>query len=487
MRVFILFFILSFFLKSCTSFDQQKDILNTTFEEDLLKEDLSLLKGIITEAHAGIYLYNTPEQVDALFDSVLQSVNKPLTLREFYNKVDLIIDRVHCIHTLSYLPEEYYDSIYKRAVFFPIPLIVIDNKIYVNSNTFSVPLGSEVIALNENPALNLIRALGVYTHTDGFSNSLKNNAINNDFAINYFLAYGPDKEFRLMYFDSAGKKTETVHVEAESLKQINKSVYDDTWYFLPNDAPYDFEILDNETTAIMTLRSFSFSTHATSSAFAHFIDNSFRLIRENHINNLVIDCRNNGGGEYSNSYPLLTYLIDRPIKEYDSSIRRFDSLPFPELLSPDDIVNGKNEDSTANDFIQIRPEVYKEKDEKVNTWNPGDFVFKGKLFVITNPYVVSAASNFVSILRDQKRAVIVGEETAGNNAVHSSYPFLYTLPNSKIEVKIPTRRYYQPVVKTNNGHGVQPDKYIPLNPRDFIDYKDRPLIYVLDSLITKNK
>lgn len=472
-------------LQGCYSSTESRDTLTSTVSKDKLKEDFYLLQRIVQTAHAGAYVYNTPPQVSFLFDSVCNTINGPLTTREFYNKVDYVLDRLGCIHTKTILPDEYHDTLNNRSMFFPVPLIVIDKKIYVNTKSFNIPLGSEVLAVNNVYADELIKKLSVYTHTDGHSDKVRNSAVDDDFAINFYMAFGAFEKFTLKYIDAETGKIELVNVAAEKLKTINSNAYNDTWYFFSGDASYDFEIMDESNTAVLTVRTFGFDTYATSTAFSHFLDNSFRLIRQNNIRNLIIDIRNNGGGLYSNTYPLLAYLLDKPVYEYDSSIRRFDHLPYAEYVAAEDTASLKNEDTTRKQFTQIRPGIYAENKDQVTLWQPNNYVFKGHLYVITNPFVVSAAATFAAVLKDRTNAYIVGEETAGNAMAHNACVFAYELPNSHLRVNIPTRRFYQPVKARQNDGGIMPDKYMPFTLQDVLDNNDRPLTYILDSLISR--
>lgn len=484
MKFYLSIFIACCLLCGCGAFTKKDDIASAVVSKEKLREDFYKLKRIVQTAHAGAYTYNTPAQVEFLFDSIYNSIDASLTIRDFYNKVDYAIDRLACIHSSTDLPDVYYDSISNRPLFFPIPMIVINDRVYVNSKSYTIPLGSEVVAINDQPILNLVKKLGVYKHTDGQSNPIRHSAIDDDFAINYYLAYGPCKEFELQYYDTTSKKLQRTNVTGEKLKDINDNMYNDTWYFFPSDAPYDFEVLDDRSTAILTVRSFSYKTYVTATAFKHFLENSFRIIFQNDIRNLIIDCRNNGGGQYSNTYPLLCYLLNSPIKEYDSSTRRFEKLPFPELLAAEDTARISEEDTTWKVFTKHGSELYIENDDQVTLWEPSNIGFKGKLFVITNSYVASAASNFVSILKERTNAFIVGDETAGNSVVHNAYTFAYELPNTHIKVTIPTRKYYQPVKETPHGRGVMPHKRITYSIEDVISNTDQPLNYILDSLIS---
>lgn len=86
-------------LQSCGN--NNKDLITATTSEEKLQEDFLLLKKIVTTAHAGAYAYNSPAQLNALFDSVYKTIDHPLTTREFFNKVDEVIDRLRCIHSVT--------------------------------------------------------------------------------------------------------------------------------------------------------------------------------------------------------------------------------------------------------------------------------------------------------------------------------------------------------------------------------------------------
>ncbi len=461
----------------------RKDLIGATISREKLQEDFTIFKNIVTKVHSGAYAYNTPAQLDRLFDSVTKTIDGPLTTREFFNKVDLVLDRLRCIHSKTAFPDEYYDSLSNQAMFFPIPLIVIGNRLYVNSNAYTVPLGSEVIAVNNKPAKDLINELSVYAHTDGYSNNARHSAIDDEFAINYYLAYGAFKKFTIRSAAPGSVKFESIDVTAEKLKDINDNMYNDTYYFYASDAPYDFEMMDEKDVAVLTLRSFGYDTYTTSTAFGHFIDNSFRLLYQNEIHNLIIDCRNNGGGFYSCTYPVLSYLVNEPLPEYDSAIRRFAKLPYTEYIAAQDTSKIRNEDTTRKNYTRIRPGVFAENKTQISQWEPDAHVFKGRLFVIINDHVASAASNFAAILKEKTNALLIGDETGGNNAAHNAAVFMYELPNAHLKISIPTKRFYQPVLQQRDGRGVLPHKYMPTSVDEVINYLDRPMTYILDSLL----
>ncbi|MFN0083644.1 MAG: S41 family peptidase [Ferruginibacter sp.] len=470
------------FLSGCYA---KEDIEFKKFDETQLKQDIEILKGIVTDMHAGAYAYNSPAALNKLFDSVKNSINTPLTTRLFFNKVNYILDRLKCIHTDAYLPDEYYDSISKRAVFFPTPLVNINGRLYVNSDVQDIPLGAQVLSINDIPASKIINDLQFFRHADGNSFAIRKTAIDEDFSYNYFIAYGDAAEFSIDFIKDSSIKTETKIFEAQKLTDLYANRNNTSFYYFPTDVDYDFEIDDNYKTATLTLRSLNFYSYNAVHAFNNFLSNSFRLIKQNGIKNLIIDCRNNGGGYYTPTYSLLSYLVHKKLPEYDSATQRFEKLSYTQYIAPEDTDKIEEQDSAFLSYKKLCKGLYTLNTDEITQWVPQKERFKGQIYVVTNGQVISAAATLVAVLKDKTNAVIVGEETGGGNDAHNAGMVNFILPHSKIKVEIPTRRYYQPIVKKQAGRGVLPNKEILFTLKDLLNNTDSPLSYIYDSLIVK--
>ena len=484
MKILLSVFLICMIFQSCL-FNTNKDIVAEKIDEKDLLEDLQMLKKVITSAHAGAYAYNTEKQLNFLFDSISKSITAPLTIRQFYNKVDFIVDKIKCLHTTTLLPDIYYDSIYERRMFFPLPLMAIGEKLYVNSELFNIELGAEILSINQHSAKEIITRIKAYSHTDGNSKSTRNQAIENEFALNNYLLYGASPAFNIRYRDSSDN-INTVSLNAEKLSKIFKDQSEDTYFSYPTDAPYDLEIFDYSSTALLTVRSFNFETNSTAGAYVHFLENSFRIIEQNDIKNLIIDCRNNGGGYYSYTFPLLNYLVNEKLKEFDSSTMRFNTLPYANNVALEDTALIVDIDTSMKFYDKTVNGLFKRKDTEIEYWEPKDFVFKGKLFVVINGQVASAASTFAAILKDKTNAILIGEETSGGYFAHNAKKVTYLLPNSKIKVAVPVERYYQPVKEKKLGRGVLPQKEIKFTLEALKTNTDLEINYILDSMINKN-
>jgi carboxyl-terminal processing protease len=72
----------------------------------------------------------------------------------------------------------------------------------------------------------------------------------------------------------------------------------------------------------------------------------------------------------------------------------------------------------------------------------------------------ASASEIVSgALQDQKRAILIGEKTFGKGCVQSILPL-----GDGSAVKLTTAKYYTPSERVIDGHGIEPDIQVEMDP-----------------------
>ncbi len=141
-------------------------------------------------------------------------------------------------------------------------------------------------------------------------------------------------------------------------------------------------------------------------------------------NALIIDLRDNRGGDPAMVALLATYLFDGEPVELSGLYSRVS-------------------DSTQRSFTL--PYV------------PGKRYLNKEVYILTNKETFSAGEAFAYDLKNLKRATLVGETTAGGANPRTGYPI-----NRNLIVFVPTGRAISPITKTNwEGTGVKPDIEVP--------------------------
>jgi len=139
---------------------------------------------------------------------------------------------------------------------------------------------------------------------------------------------------------------------------------------------------------------------------------------------LIIDVRQNGGGEASMIQLLASYFFDEP-----KHINSFYIRP-------------------RNTIDQYWTQAYV----------PGNKMPDIPLFILTSSYTFSAAEEFTYNLKNMKRATIVGENTGGG--AHPVMDVFY--PSIRLGVRVPMGRAINPITGTNwEGTGIAPDIAVP--------------------------
>lgn len=148
------------------------------------------------------------------------------------------------------------------------------------------------------------------------------------------------------------------------------------------------------------------------------MDSLISIIDTNKYYNLIIDLRNNPGGSHMAAFPLVQYIIDKPIIAgvfpNKNWYKAYDRVPTKEDYS-------KFSEFTGGPFDEW---LIKAKDNygayfKVS---PASIHFTGQVYVLTNKRTGSTCEPIVYGLKENKYATIIGEPTAG--AMLSSNEFV---------------------------------------------------------------
>jgi len=175
------------------------------------------------------------------------------------------------------------------------------------------------------------------------------------------------------------------------------------------------------------------------------------------IKNVLVDLRNNDGGNPEICGLLLSYFMKSPflLSEYDyvKKTKDFHYFAYCSNLDPlySDLLSG------------YRFEIWKDGYRSINTDTiyPNHAIrFQGKLYVLANESSFSAATLFASMVQKYKIGVVVGRETGSVCSQMNASKFAkLILPNSCIEIIIPLIKtvFDSSFTADCYGRGVIPD------------------------------
>lgn len=473
-------------LQSLTVSSQHKNLLDVT-KEDLIA-DYRLAMDILKKQHPNPYKFIDSTDFNRKVDSLLTMMNaQPDVLNcSQYSPLYLIRD----VHTNLRFSEDNSRNIFGMIHFFPFPVIIEREKIFINIKGAEIPFGSEVLSIDGMTVKDIIAALVASVYSDGHINT-GTDRIASNFQL-LFSLLAPDREsFRITYTTPGSSAVKKVTIPFSS---PTKAFHDSRLAILPmNQLQRAYLVyrnyFDDTKTGLLTINTFSLSESAAYKEFSEF----FKEVNQRGYEHVIIDIRSNGGGNPAISALLYSFLADAPFKNVYNYRTRTIDIAYPEYaiadygrkLSDEDIRNHKN--FLYQRFDKDSSGIYignaRLKEGQLENFPPDKDAFKGKVYVLTGGGTVSAATYFASLVRKNKRGLVIGKETgSGEKATTAAWFLKYMLPRTKSILTVPLSELYFFNASADDGRGLIPDREVPLEK--FVTYaragQDPELMYALE-------
>lgn len=426
------------------------------FSPSQLKEDLLYYKTKLEQLHPNLYLYSSREKFRHFFDSLSHSVNSSLNEFEFYKLITLTSSIVKDGHTLI-LPSNSFTAYHNaNSKFLPFQVGLFQGNLYVKMNCTNSKLiedGTIIDSINGTPANFITENLLNRQVRDGENSSYANWILDSYFREYYSYVFGHPNTFRIsckidnrstvilanaLTKDSIYYYRQKNYMQFYSDSNINKGIYAN--YILPKHI------------VVLTIKDFHSEVlkNEYNQNFSAEIEKIIDDIIQNQVPNLVIDLRNNQGGDVENGVILLKYLISRPFK----------------------IVNGYQKLKNGN--------IIQGKGPSMGLHKPNKKRYHGQIYVLLNGGSFSNSVIFSSCLREYTNTIFVGTESGGNPNVLAGYAREFKLPNTKINVQVPTKRFVITSMTKNNGTGLIPTYKVEHTIENNIHLYDNQLNFLLN-------
>lgn len=441
----------------------------------LLREDLHALRESLEEGHPGLYRYTPKPEMDRAFEQAESSLDRPMSWRQFYALVLPIVARIRCGHTHITPGAVHNEEVEEGIPVLPFDVQIVDGRLWIlrdysaGKQSFQ---GAELLEINGKKIGDLLPLLYAATPVDGNSVSGKTWRLGPDGGTRfqlflYFLA-GIEAPYSIV----ARSDRRMLHAESLAGLTVRQLRQKQNARFPRDPVPdADFRLIDDGHVALLTIRSFSsdFADVDGKQTMKEFIEDCFRQMEERKTTTLILDLRGNQGGEDERGLQLFSHLVGKPFRYYDKIIanhlefRLSQYTERPVRLPESDyrITPGGRYSNTADPMLGIQ--------------QPRPPHFAGEVIALMDGGSFSTTCDFLSALHAAKRATFLGTETAGDYFGNSSGEFaMVTLPNTKLEIRIPLLTYYlsrkDPSAKPD--HGIMPD--IPIEPsiQDLISGRD---------------
>lgn len=502
----IFYFSLLFFIISNAIFAQSID---DSFSQEKMRKDLAVFKKIRVTANSGLYKYRTTQEIDSIYNWADEQIDKSSTYGDFYNIISQLTDFEGSLHNDTYMPNKFNQSLkIEKNGYYPYPIKWIEGKWVNNFEQGKIPLGSEIVSINNEKMEDIVKNLYKYYTTDGINTTGKQIGLAYNFSKYYRLNYGLTDTFSVIYKERNSNTTKQIILESTSFLSYYANVesrfskpFDEVNYKDWNDDEiYSYEALD-KFTAKLTINSFLIGGNADDpkhKTYLRFLDSIFSKIKSDEIKNLIVDVRYNGGGTDPNDLVTYSYLTNHNFSENKQAWISFKKLPqlkYIESSVPSFfrfLGVGKYNKSFQKEFYIAKENRYYQgplsEDHEIRT--PNKHAFHGKIYLLISPRIASAGSLFAAMVAGNNNATVIGAETMGGYYGHNGHTSLtYILPKSKISTSFSIVNLEQDVPKKENqiyNRGIIPDFEVNQTLEDYLKQKDTQMNFVLDLLNKDN-
>ena len=396
------------------------------------QQDFEEMVEILLKKHPQPYAFISEDSLKNLINHQYDKITDSTTMGGFLWICLEVVSAINCGHSIVWSNE--LDKL-PKSMLFPMNVRYDGTKLYIidakkNSNKLSA--GDEILAINGVNVDLLHKEIFKHLPSDGYNKTNKQENANVYFRYMCAMFYNFPTSF-IITVKLNGKIEEVKLKEAEDL--------DPTKTFLDNcENNLCFDMNMESNTATITIRSFGYYGKKRTPIFKTFIDSCFYQVKENKIENLIIDLRNNGGGNpFCGSY-LLQHIANKPYTYFHKSVKRYSKLK--------------------------------------KTIHPKPNAFKNKPYILINGKCFSTTGHFCSLVKENNLGIFIGNETGGTYTCND-FSKNFTLKNTNLTFRVARQICKTTATTLTNKHGIIPDHYLIPDIDNILNNTDTVLNYTL--------
>ncbi|MGV3656493.1 MAG: S41 family peptidase [Chitinophagaceae bacterium] len=439
------------FLSLCTGVTAQNDSANSTkyFSRQQVMDDMQYMHRKMEEVHPNLYHSISQQQYLHLMDSLGASLKDSATAKEVWPLFARMIAAINEGHTmLGNTAQEAVDIKEKGYPLFPLTFKSFDGTHLVVREDVSADSillnGDKVVAINGIPAQKI---MALFTADyGGLQNWKELNALQDFISAMYRHQITPP--YRVTYIRNGAQK-EVVYAGTpyaeflQRLQAMRKAVAGQ------RAAPYTFEKMQDNI-GYLNLRTFG----TDYDKFNEFLEATFTDIKKDNIKGLVIDLRENGGGNSALGNRLLHFITAKPYR-MSGGVRWKVSQPYKDHLYRLDSAKrasyayytGKENGS----FIS--------GEEAAKAPPANDLRFNGPVCVLIGANTFSSANMLAVTIKDFNLATLIGEPT-GEPGNDYGETLTLTLSHTAIPFSTSTKHFVRPNGDMADNGAIQPHIYV---------------------------
>lgn len=430
---------------------------DSTIPAAAARAELERLYETLQDAHFDLYVHRSREAYDAYFCWTMQSLREPMSRLELIRTLMAFTAYGHVGHARIDFPvAEYIGYAREGGTLLPFDVRVDGERSRVAHNYSDSPSlepGTEIVAIDGRAIGDWLSRLGRYVSAE--RPYMEHAQLEAMLPRLFWLDQGRRDAISVTVRDASGTES-TVRVEAAPIMDVEQTKGTREAEQQARTA----KLLSDRVGYLRPGPFYAAGEDETLADFEAFVDESFQTFLEAGVEDLILDLRNNPGGDNSFSDPMIAWFADRPFRfasryelkasESTRTVLRNLAREYPGGVSAQMLAameSRRNGEQFAFEIPEVRPRE--------------DRRYEGRVWVLVNRHSYSNATTVAAIVKDYGFGTLIGEETSDLPTSYASSA-QFTLPETSIGVTYPKGYFVRP-----NGdeavRGVIPDLRWPVD------------------------
>ncbi|MBV7537506.1 S41 family peptidase [Duganella sp. sic0402] len=418
-----------------------------TLTAEQARQDATILAGALRALHPALDKYRSQSEVNASFARFQERAGAARSPAAMYLAATELAASIRCGHTWTNVVNQ-QAAVRQRllggADKLPLTLALVEGRWLVLGSTVpGIAAGDELLTIAGQDSAAVRAAMLPYLRADGGSDGKRLRQLGHD-RLDYsmmdiiwpLLSPPVDGVYPLTVRTGDGPAraidatATTLAARAAALQQQGVQPISEAWQLR----------IDGDL-AVMTLP--TFALYRSRFDWRQFFSNSFAELNHRHIARLVIDIRNNEGGDDAIGAELLSWLIRSPLTYVsDQSVTTYERVPYKFARFLDTWDFGFFDRTGQVDRISEGPQAgrwrFRPSAQQARTIAPRAQRYAGKAWLLIGPENSSATFLLAQLVKQSGAAVLAGQPTGGNlRGLNGGQLAWVTLPNSGVAVDIP--------------------------------------------------
>ena len=414
-----------------------------TLSPGAVREDLAHLYATLQRAHYDLYARVTKEAYDRHFEATLASIDRPASPEAVAALLGRFVAFGRVAHARIDASYDAFDRyVASGGRVFPLSVWIRGGRVFVVDDLSAhadIRRGEEIVALDREPIGAWLERAARHVAAD--TTYMAHALMERDLPVLLWLERGPAESFLVTTRDAAGRESERI-VPARTAAQTRAAAEGRPALLRLARGERVSRMLDRQTAYLRPGPFYDSDPGATDpydvAAFRRFVDEAFRGFLEAGAQRLVIDLRDNPGGDSAFSDLMVAWFADRPFK-FASSFRIRVSAEAvaanDRRLAAEPPVGAHVPRRFAAAYARASPGEIIDFDLSSCDPRPGPR-FEGRVYLLVNRRSYSNAVAVAALVQDHGFGQILGEETSDLATTYGAME-TFTLPNTGLVVGFP--------------------------------------------------